>query len=109
MHSTKMIAGATFATAILCSPSAWSAAPVVYSGSGANAATALDAFRAAIGGDRNAAGPQADGRREINWVESGWMAQTRIRTRKWLTAGIQLSFPSIASRTREHYSRTHTQ
>ncbi|WP_175463220.1 hypothetical protein [Nitrosospira multiformis] len=41
MHSVKMLAGATFATAILCSPSAWSAAPVVYSGSGANATTAL--------------------------------------------------------------------
>jgi hypothetical protein len=67
MRSIKMIAGATLASASLYIPSAWSAAPVVYSGSGANAATALDAFRAAIGGARNNAGPQADGRREISW------------------------------------------
>lgn len=67
MHSVKMLAGATFATAILCSPSAWSAAPVVYSGSGANATTALDAFRAAIGGAKNTGAPETSGRREISW------------------------------------------
>jgi hypothetical protein len=67
MRSIKMIAGATLASASLYIPSAWSVTPVVYSGSGANAATALDAFRAAIGGDRNNAGPGASGRREIGW------------------------------------------
>jgi hypothetical protein len=67
MHSVKMLAGATFATAILCSPSAWSAAPVAYSGSGANATTALDAFRTAIGGVKNTGAPETSGRREISW------------------------------------------
>jgi hypothetical protein len=67
MRSIKMIAGATLASASLYIPSAWSVTPVVYSGSGANAATALDAFRAAIGGDRNNTGPEASGRREIGW------------------------------------------
>ncbi len=67
MRSIKMIAGAMAATASLYIPSALSAPPVVYSGSGANATTALDAFRAAIGGAKNAAGPQDSGRREISW------------------------------------------
>jgi hypothetical protein len=62
-----MIAGTMVATASLCIPSAWAAAPVVYSGSGADAATALDAYRAAIGGAKNTAGPEASGRREISW------------------------------------------
>ena len=66
MHSIKIIAGA-MAAASLYIPSAWSAAPVVYSGSGADATTAIDAFRAAIGGVKNTAGPEASGRREINW------------------------------------------
>jgi len=44
------------------------AAPIVFSGSGANAQSALDDFRAAIGGVKNAAAaPQTGGRREINW------------------------------------------
>lgn len=43
-------------------------APIVFSGSGANAQSALDDFRAAIGGVKNAAAtPQIGGRREINW------------------------------------------
>ena len=67
MRLIKMIAGTMVATASLCIPSAWSAAPMVFSGSGANAATALDAYRTAIGGDRNTAGPEASGRREISW------------------------------------------
>jgi PEP-CTERM motif len=66
MHSIKMIAAVAVATASLCIPSAWSATQV-FSGSGADATTALDNFRAAIGGDRNAGGPQASGRREIGW------------------------------------------
>ncbi|SHL63052.1 PEP-CTERM protein-sorting domain-containing protein [Nitrosospira sp. Nsp11] len=67
MRSIKMIAGAMAATASLYIPSALSAPPVVYSGSGADATTALDAFRAAIGGAKNTAGPEASGRREISW------------------------------------------
>jgi hypothetical protein len=47
---------------------ATSAAPVVFSGSGADATTALNGFRAAIGGVKNtAAAPQIGGRREISW------------------------------------------
>ncbi|SDA23247.1 PEP-CTERM protein-sorting domain-containing protein [Nitrosospira sp. Nsp18] len=67
MRTIKMIAGAMAATASLYIPSALSAPPVVYSGSGADATTALDAFRAAIGGAKNTAGPEASGRREISW------------------------------------------
>jgi hypothetical protein len=67
MRSIKMIAGAMAATVSLYVPSALSAPPVVYSGSGADATTALDAFRAAIGGAKNTAGPEASGRREISW------------------------------------------
>ena len=67
MRSIKMIAGAMAATASLYVPTALSAPPVVYSGSGADATTALDAFRAAIGGVKNTAGPEASGRREISW------------------------------------------
>ena len=67
MHSIKMIAGAMVATASLCIPSAWAASPVVFSGSGAEATTALDAYRTAIGGAKNIGGPEASGRREINW------------------------------------------
>ena len=67
MRSIKMIAGAMAATVSLYVPSALSAPPVVYSGSGADATTALDAFRAAIGGVKNTAGPEASGRREISW------------------------------------------
>jgi hypothetical protein len=51
----------------LCVGSAWSA-PIVFSGSGASATAALEAFRGAIGGVKNtAAAAQAGGRREINW------------------------------------------
>ena len=67
MRSIKMIAGVMVTTASLYIPSALAAPPVVYSGSGADATTALDAFRAAIGGAKNTAGPEASGRREINW------------------------------------------
>ncbi len=42
-------------------------APIVFSGSGAGAATALDSFRAALGARNAAAAPQAGGRREIGW------------------------------------------
>lgn len=66
MHSIKLIAGAIVVTGSLCAGSAWSA-PIVFSGSGAAATTALDAFRTAIGGVKNTAAPQASGRREINW------------------------------------------
>ena len=67
MRSIKMIAGAMAATASLYIPSALAAPPTIYSGSGDDAATALNAFRAAIGGDRNNAGPADSGRREISW------------------------------------------
>jgi|tagenome__1003787_1003787.scaffolds.fasta_scaffold20777821_1 hypothetical protein len=67
MRSIKMIAGAMVTTAGLYIPSASSAPPVVFSGSGAEASAALDAFRAAIGGVKNTAGPEASGRREISW------------------------------------------
>ena len=67
MRSIKMIAGAMVATASFCIPSAWSATPMVFSGSGADAATALDDFRNAIGGARNAGAPAESGRREIGW------------------------------------------
>ncbi len=67
MHSIKMIAATMVTTASLCIPSAWAASPVVFSGSGADAATALDAYRTAIGGAKNTGGPEASGRREINW------------------------------------------
>lgn len=67
MHPIKIMAGAMATAAGLYVPAALSAAPAVYSGSGADATTALDAFRAAIGGDRNAGAPAVDGRREIGW------------------------------------------
>jgi hypothetical protein len=67
MRLIKMIAGTMLTTASLYIPSALSAPPVVYSGSGADATTALDAFRAAIGGVKNTGVPEASGRREINW------------------------------------------
>ena len=67
MRSIKIIAGVMVTTASLYIPSALSAPPVVYSGSGADATTALDAFRTAIGGITNTGAPQAAGFREINW------------------------------------------
>jgi hypothetical protein len=67
MRLIKMIAGVMVTTAGLYIPSALSAPPVVYSGSGADAATALDAFRSAIGGVKNTGAPEASGRREISW------------------------------------------
>ena len=67
MRSIKMIAGTMVATASFCIPSAWSAGPMVFSGSGAEATTALNAYRTAIGGSRNTAGSEASGRREISW------------------------------------------
>jgi PEP-CTERM motif len=67
MQSLNLIARLAVVTGSLCAGSAWSA-PVVFSGSGAAATTALDAFRTAIGGVKNtAAAPQVGGRREINW------------------------------------------
>jgi hypothetical protein len=66
-RSINMIAGAMVATCSLCIPPVWAASPMVFSGSGADAATALDAFRTAIGGARNTGAPEASGRREINW------------------------------------------
>ena len=67
MQSINAIAKLLVVTGGLCASSTWSA-PLVFSGSGAGAATALEAFRAAIGGGKNtAAAPQAGGRREINW------------------------------------------
>ena len=67
MKSINVVAGLMVVTGSLCVGSAWSA-PIVFSGSGAGATTALDAFRAAIGGVKNtAAAPQVGGRREINW------------------------------------------
>ena len=109
MRSIKMIAGATLASASLYIPSAWSVTPVVYSGSGANAATALDAFRAAIGGDRNNTGPEASGRREIGWDGVRLDGTDANPNTKWLTTAIQLSSPLIASRTRGRYSRIRMQ
>ncbi len=66
-RSINVIAGAVAAACSLCIPSAWSAPPTVFSGSGADAATAIDAFRTAIGGIKNTGAPQAAGFREINW------------------------------------------
>jgi hypothetical protein len=64
MRSIYILAGVIGS---LCVGAAWSA-PIVFSGSGASATTALDAFRNAIGGVKNsAAAPQVGGRREINW------------------------------------------
>jgi hypothetical protein len=67
MRSIKMIAGVMIAAASLYIPSAWAAPPMVFSGSGAEASAALDAFRDAIGGDRNGGAPAESGRREITW------------------------------------------
>ena len=67
LKSINAITGLLVVTGSLFAGSAWSA-PTVFSGSGAGATTALDAFRAAIGGVKNtAAAPQVGGRREINW------------------------------------------
>lgn len=67
MQSIKLFTGIIVAISSIYGASAWSA-PIVFSGSGANATTALEAFRAAIGGGKNtAAAPQIGGRREINW------------------------------------------
>ena len=55
------------AVASLSALPAWSA-PVIFSGSGAGATTALNEFRAAMGGAKNtAAAPQIGGHREISW------------------------------------------
>lgn len=69
MKLVKTIAGITVAAgSIAVSVSAAWAAPLVFSGTGAGATVALDAFRAAIGGVKNtAASPQVGGQREINW------------------------------------------
>ena len=67
MRSINVITGIVVFTASLCVDSAWSA-PIVFSGAGAGATAALDAFRTAIGGAKNTApAPQSGGRREINW------------------------------------------
>ena len=66
MYSSKSIAGAVVVTGSLCAGFGWSA-PIVFSGSGAAATTALNDFRTAIGGVKNTAAPQSTGRREINW------------------------------------------
>jgi hypothetical protein len=67
MKSINTIAGITTVFGSLCVGPAW-AAPIVYSGAGADATTALEAFRTAIGGVKNtAASAQAGGRREISW------------------------------------------
>jgi hypothetical protein len=67
MRSIDISAGLMIVTVSLCAGSAWSA-PIVFSGSGAGATTALDDFRNAIGGVKNSTPtPQAGGRREINW------------------------------------------
>ena len=67
MRSINVITGIMVFTASLCVDSAWSA-PIVFSGAGAGATAALDAFRTAIGGAKNTApAPQSGGRREINW------------------------------------------
>ena len=62
----NVVTGFVIVTGSLCIGSAWSA-PIVFSGSGAAATTALNDFRSAIGGVKNTAAPQASGRREINW------------------------------------------
>ena len=49
MYSSKSIARAVVVTGSLCAGFGWSA-PKVFSGSGAAATTALNAFRTAIGG-----------------------------------------------------------
>jgi len=61
---------------LLLMPSQAGAVPIVFSGSGADAASiqgTVDAFRTALGGvnNGNAAGPFATGRREINWDGGG--------------------------------------
>ncbi len=67
VQSINAITALLAVTGSLCAGSAWSA-PIVFSGSGVGAATALEAFRTAIGGIKNtAAAPQAGGRREISW------------------------------------------
>ena len=67
MRSINVITGIVVFTASLCVDSAWSA-PIVFSGAGAGATAALDAFRTAIGGAKNTApAPRSGGRREINW------------------------------------------
>ncbi len=74
MRSIKMIAGTMVATASFCIPSAWSAGPMVFSGSGAEATTALDAYRTAIGGSRNTAGSgsKRPAGNQLGWCPSGW-------------------------------------
>lgn len=66
-RSINVTAGTVAVACSLCIPTAWSAPPTVFSGSGADAATAIDAFRSAIGGIKNTGAPQASGFREINW------------------------------------------
>lgn len=66
MRSTHLLIGALITSTSLSAASAWSAA-TVFSGTGAGATTALNAFRDAIGGIKNTGAAQATGRREISW------------------------------------------
>lgn len=62
------LTGIAFACAMgALTPLAALSAPIVFSGSGANATTALNDFRAALGARNVATTPQAGGRREIGW------------------------------------------
>jgi hypothetical protein len=66
MRIVNALAGLIVISGTLIIGPTWSA-PIVFSGSGAAATTALNAFRTAIGGAANSGAPQASGRREINW------------------------------------------
>lgn len=61
-----MLAGATFASAILPVPLRGPPPPWC-TADRAPTTTALDAFRAAIGGAKNTGAPEMSGRREISW------------------------------------------
>jgi hypothetical protein len=75
----RKLRASLLASAVLAASSAWItpalAAPVFFTDAGANAAAiqdGVDTFRAALGNPNNGnAGPQAIGRREINWDGGG--------------------------------------
>ena len=98
----KLIAGAVVVAGTLCTGSAWSA-PIVFSGSGAAATTALNDFRTAIGGVKNTAAPQATGRREINWDGVKLDGTDVNPNTQVVDANKPLSSPSTAFRIRARY------
>jgi hypothetical protein len=80
LRTSRLLPGLLVASAAILTTSAAAAAPITFSSGGAAATvvTALDDFRAGIGGinNGNVPGPVGSGRREINWDGGGGVSAT---------------------------------